>query len=227
MIDADWKVLMHALSIKVQAIHFSNETTQRERDAIADHMIGIADLIEAYPVPTFIRALSDAHSELLSDMNEAADAIAFLCEDQRQKELRLSEAEETNRKHAQMLMNLIGAKSEQDQALQVQNRALKDALQKMLDHEDKDRECHHSGDWTACMQEVRAVLTEKPSCECGEPCHCGEARNHYCNHKPAEKKSLEPDKKCVDFGHLGPGVSAQDAHGEWTLTKCSVCGRIV
>ena len=71
MIADDWKVLMQALSIRVQGIHFSKGTTQREKDAIADYMIGVADAIEAYPVPLPIQAISDCSDEQLRRLKAA------------------------------------------------------------------------------------------------------------------------------------------------------------
>lgn len=81
MIEDDWKILMKALSIRAQAVHFSKGTTQREKDAIADHMIGIADMIQAYPVPTFIKCLSESQALLvlqvadLQEIEVAARAV--------------------------------------------------------------------------------------------------------------------------------------------------------
>jgi len=71
MIEDDWKILMKALAIKAQAIHFSKGTTQREKDAIADHMIGVAEFIENDRVPTFIKAISDSQKECLDRLNVA------------------------------------------------------------------------------------------------------------------------------------------------------------
>ena len=71
MIADDWKILMKALAIKAQAIHFSKGTTQREQDAIADHMIGVAEFIENDPVPTFIKAISDSQEECLKRLKAA------------------------------------------------------------------------------------------------------------------------------------------------------------
>jgi hypothetical protein len=45
-------------------------------------------------------------------------------------------------------------------------------------------------------------------------------------HEDTEKR-IEPSRKCTDFGHLGNTISAKDANGEWTLTKCSTCGTIL
>lgn len=71
MIADDWKILMKALAIKAQAIHFSKGTTQREQDAIADHMIVVAGFIERDPVPTFIKAISDSQEECLARLKAA------------------------------------------------------------------------------------------------------------------------------------------------------------
>lgn len=65
MIADDWNVLMHALSIQVQAIHFSKGTSQKDQEAIADHMIGVADFIEAYPVPQYVKTISECSDEQL------------------------------------------------------------------------------------------------------------------------------------------------------------------
>lgn len=64
MIEDDWRVLMEALSIKALAVPFDSKLNQRGQDAVADHMIGVQEAIEAHAVPTFIKALSDSQ-ELL------------------------------------------------------------------------------------------------------------------------------------------------------------------
>lgn len=71
MISEDWKVLMHALSIQAQAVPFSKGLKQRERDAIADHMIGVADFIHSLPQPRYIEALSQVGDHLREKLKVA------------------------------------------------------------------------------------------------------------------------------------------------------------
>lgn len=69
MRDQDWEVLMKALSIYVQGIHFSKGTTQAEQNAIADHMIGVAEVIEKHPQPAFVKAGADANIRLRKELD--------------------------------------------------------------------------------------------------------------------------------------------------------------
>jgi hypothetical protein len=71
----DWRILMAALSIRAQAVPFSKGTTQLEKDAIADYMIGVAEVIEAYPVPQYVKALSESADHLLGFMNRAIEYL--------------------------------------------------------------------------------------------------------------------------------------------------------
>ncbi len=47
------------------------------------------------------------------------------------------------------------------------------------------------GHWEAMQKAVAEYRrkTLKPLCDCGESCHCGKVRNHYCNHKVTEKRN--------------------------------------
>ena len=70
MRDQDWQTLMKALSIYVQGIHFSKGTTQGEQEAIADHMLGVAKVIEEYRQPQFIVSMTDANIRLRKELEE-------------------------------------------------------------------------------------------------------------------------------------------------------------
>lgn len=70
MRDQDWEGLMKAMSIHVQAIHFSNGTSQGEQNAITDHMIGVASFIEKYRQPQYVQAISDVNIRLRKDLEE-------------------------------------------------------------------------------------------------------------------------------------------------------------
>ena len=71
MRDEDWKTLMKALSIYAQGVHFSKGTTQREQNAIADHMIGVAEVIENYRQPLYIEAMAAANIRLRKELDAA------------------------------------------------------------------------------------------------------------------------------------------------------------
>jgi len=58
----------------------------------------------------------------------------------------------------------------------------------------------HDKDSTICE------CAEKSVCDCGEPCHCGKVRNHYCNHKVVEKPKAKPECDCF--------VPAMDGAGQ-------------
>lgn len=41
-----------------------------------------------------------------------------------------------------------------------------------------------------CGKPSTGTPSPERMCECGEPCHCGKVRNHYCNHLPPHKCSI-------------------------------------
>lgn len=56
----DWKILMAVLSLRAKMVEFSYGTDLETQHAITDHMIGVAEVIEAYPVPPYVKALGEA-----------------------------------------------------------------------------------------------------------------------------------------------------------------------
>ena len=74
--------------------------------------------------------------------------------------------------------------TKESETLHGENERLRSALKTIVDGcEDAGEDVSH----TWIIQKAKAALESNVICDCGEPCHCGKVRNHYCNHKTLDK----------------------------------------
>ena len=239
MRDQDWEVLMKALSIQAQAIHFSKGTSQEERNAIADHMIGVAEFIENHPQPAFVRAGADANIRLRKEL----DAALLQLSEAKEENVNLREAIRGEREKNGVISQWLVEEGEEKKELLRLNGEYRKALEAISAIRNRIITAgvvNWSADIYPLVAALEVLQTEKPKCgHDGGPVPCDHQKpcpDHSCVCGRAVAKRGDKCLRCGGFAEKRNhdvksilcskcGQSCQSGkHGSFLCEKCQIDG---